>query len=82
LTEATKVARGTFATVVAADAAVHLAGMLVDGDVLAVESPRKARSLFGKRSFAVRALNAGARELLVLVPRESDQRPLDGPGHH
>jgi len=75
LAEAAKAARASFVVAVAADAAVHLAGLLVDGDALAVESPRKAKSpLFGKRSFAVRALAAGARELLVLVPGNSDQR--------
>jgi two-component system sensor histidine kinase KdpD len=81
LSEATRVARGAFATVVAPDAAAHLAGLLIEGDVLAVESPRKPKSLFGKRSFAVRALLAGARELLVLVPRDSDQRLSDSGPH-
>jgi two-component system sensor histidine kinase KdpD len=81
LTEAVKGARGSFGIVVASEPAAYLAGMLIEGDVLAVESPRKPRSLFGKRSFAVRLLNAGARELLVLVPRESDQRLTDVSAH-
>ncbi len=70
LSEATRTARGSFASAVAPDAAVYLAGSLRDGDALAVESPRKRRGVFGKRSFAVRALAAGVRELLVLVPRD------------
>jgi hypothetical protein len=40
--------------------------------VLAVESPRKKRRWFGKHSFAVRALAAGVRELLVLAPRATE----------
>ncbi|HEX3549571.1 MAG TPA: hypothetical protein VHT53_04310 [Candidatus Elarobacter sp.] len=52
------------------DPAKRIVEMLAPGDVLAVESPRKRRRLlFGKRSFALRALAAGARELLVLAPR-------------
>ena len=60
--------------------AVRIVQLLADGDVLAVESPRHPkRPLFGKPSFAVRALAAGARELLVLAPRapgnaEGDQK--------
>ncbi len=68
---AAKTARATFVSGVAADAADGIAGMLTDGDVLAVESPRRPRGLFGRRSFAWRALAAGVRELLVLAPRES-----------
>ena len=77
LAEAAKNARGSFVSGVAPDPAVYLAGLLEDGDALAVESPRKPKALFGKRSFAVRALAAGAREILVLVPRESDHRFSD-----
>ncbi len=52
------------------DTATRLVGMLAPGDILAVESPRRGRRLpFGRRSFAVRTLAAGARELLVLAPR-------------
>ncbi len=70
LARATSAVRGSFVADVAPDAAVRIVEMLAAGDVLAVESPRhpKAR-FFGKPSFAVRALAAGARELLVLAPR-------------
>ncbi|HEY0614647.1 MAG TPA: hypothetical protein VGC96_08400 [Candidatus Elarobacter sp.] len=73
LAAAASAADGTFVADVAPDAAVRAVAMLTDGDVLAVESPRHARRrFFGKPSFAVRALAAGARELLVLAPRESE----------
>ena len=68
-------ARNSFLDVrdIAAVAAKALAGMLSPGEVLAVESPRRRRRLlFGKRSFAVRALAAGVRELLVLAPRQNE----------
>jgi two-component system sensor histidine kinase KdpD len=70
LARATSAVRGSFVADVAPDAAERIVEMLAPGDVLAVESPRhpKAR-FFGKSSFAVRALAAGARELLVLAPR-------------
>jgi len=68
LSRATAAAGGNFLATVAVDAAARIVEMLGDGDVLAVESPRKRRSFFGRHSFAVRALAAGARELLVLAP--------------
>ncbi|MDB5039553.1 MAG: Osmosensitive channel His kinase sensor [Candidatus Eremiobacteraeota bacterium] len=70
LQRATAAVRGTFVAAEAADAAVRVVASLAEGDVLAVESPRKRRGLFGKHSFAVRTLAAGAREMLVLAPRE------------
>ncbi len=75
LAAATSAARGAFVAEIAPDAAVRIVAMLADGDVLAVESPRGSRRLFGKRSFAVRALAAGARDLLVLAPRAVDSAP-------
>jgi two-component system sensor histidine kinase KdpD len=70
---ATSAVNGTFVADVAPDAALRAVAMLVDGDVLTVESPRYAkRRFFGKPSFAVRALAAGARELLVLAPRDAE----------
>ena len=75
LARATEFAHGTFVTEIAADAAVHVVALLADGDVLAVESPRERRRMFGKRSFAARALAAGAREMLVLAPRVEDAQP-------
>ena len=72
LAAATAAARGTFVADVAPDAAVRIVETLAEGDVLAVESPRRTRGWFGKRSFAVRVLAAGARELLVFAPREDD----------
>nr|MDQ6926712.1 hypothetical protein [Candidatus Eremiobacteraeota bacterium] len=72
---------GSFVADVAPDAAVKIVQLLGDGDVLAVESPRHPkRRFFGKASFAVRAIAAGAREVLVLAPRtarnasEGDQK--------
>jgi two-component system, OmpR family, sensor histidine kinase KdpD len=73
LAAATAAVHGTFLADVAADAAVRIVETLTEGDVLAVESPRRRRGFFGKHSFAVRALAAGARELLVFAPRD------DGP---
>ncbi len=70
LARATAAAHGTFFADLAPDAAVRIVELLNDGDVLAVESPRRRRGLFGRHSFAVRALAAGARELLVLAPRD------------
>jgi two-component system sensor histidine kinase KdpD len=81
LSQAASAVRGTFVTEVAPDAAARVVAMLADGDLLAVESPRRPkRRFFGKRSFAVRALAAGARELLVLSPRDADAAasPYDG----
>ncbi|MDQ6944345.1 MAG: hypothetical protein M3169_17750, partial [Candidatus Eremiobacteraeota bacterium] len=58
--------------------AARIVQLLAEGDVLAVESPRHPkRRFFGKPSFAVRALAAGARELLVLAPRTSATRGDD-----
>jgi two-component system, OmpR family, sensor histidine kinase KdpD len=70
LSRATSAVHGSFVADVAPDAAVRIVQLLAAGDVLAVESPRHPkRRFFGKPSFAVRALAAGARELLVLAPR-------------
>ncbi len=70
LARATNGVRGSFIAEVAPDAAVRIAQLLLDGDVLVVESPRRRkRRFFGTASFAVRALAAGARELLVLAPQ-------------
>ncbi|MDQ2818512.1 MAG: hypothetical protein M3T49_09960 [Candidatus Eremiobacteraeota bacterium] len=70
LSRATAAAGGNFLATIARDAAVRIVEMLGEGDVLAVESPRKRRSVFGRHSFAVRALAAGVRELLVLAPAD------------
>ncbi len=72
LSAAANGARGAFVVATAVDAAVGIVAMLAVGDVLAIESPRGRRRLFGKPSFAVRALSAGARELLVLAPRDDN----------
>jgi two-component system sensor histidine kinase KdpD len=73
LARATAAARGVFVAETAPDAAAHVVRVLGEGDVLAVESPRRPkRRFFGRPSFAVRALAAGARELLVLAPRADD----------
>jgi two-component system, OmpR family, sensor histidine kinase KdpD len=80
LARATAAARGTFVADVAPDAAAGIVASLAGGDVLAVESPRvPRRRFFGKPSFAVRVLAAGARELLVLAPRDARAAaPEDG----
>jgi two-component system sensor histidine kinase KdpD len=70
LARAAGTAKASFLADVAPDPAVCVAQMLSDGDVVAVESPRRRRGWFGKRSFAVRLLAAGAREMLVLAPHE------------
>jgi two-component system sensor histidine kinase KdpD len=77
LARAATEAHGSFIAEVAPDAAVRVVEMLAEGDVLAVESPRKRRGWFGKSSFAVRALAAGARELLVFAPRGHPE-PVEG----
>ena len=73
LAQATTLAHGSFNPLVGPDAAVQIVGTLSDGDVLAVESPRKRRGILGKRSFAARALWAGVREMLVFAPRDADE---------
>jgi two-component system sensor histidine kinase KdpD len=66
-------AKASFLADVAPDPALRVVEMLADGDVVAVESPRiRRRRLFGKRSFAMRLFAAGAREMLVLAPRDGD----------
>jgi two-component system sensor histidine kinase KdpD len=75
LAAVTGAVRGTFVATVGDDAPVRVAEMLTDGDVLVVESPRHKRRPFGRRSFAVRALEAGVREMLVLAPRDDAQPP-------
>ncbi len=75
LARATNAVHGSFVAGVAPDAAVSIVQMLAAGDVLAVESPRsRPRRFFTKPSFAVRALAAGARELLVLAPRPAAEQ--------
>jgi two-component system sensor histidine kinase KdpD len=75
LAAVTGAVRGTFVATVGDDAPVRVAEMLTDGDVLVVESPRHKRRPFGRHSFAVRALEAGVREMLVLAPRDDAQPP-------
>ncbi len=70
IAQATRDARGAFLLETAADAAVRLAALAEDGDVLACESPRKKRGLFGPTSFAVRLLKAGAEDVIILAPRD------------
>ncbi len=72
LARATAAAGGKFIAAVAPDAAVRLAEIIADGDVLVVESPRTKHRLFGGRSFALGLLSAGVRELLILAPRSAD----------
>jgi two-component system sensor histidine kinase KdpD len=69
LARATAAAGGKFVADIAPDAAAYLAANLAGADVLVIESPRTKRRPFGARSFALRALAAGVRELLVLAPR-------------
>jgi hypothetical protein len=71
LLRATRAAHGTFLSDRAENPAARLAAIADATDVIAVESPRRAKRLFGGRSsFVQRLLRAGAHELLVLAPRE------------
>ncbi len=75
LARAVHAAHASFVHEVAPDAPARVVERLADGDVVAVESPRTRRGLFGKHSFAVRLLAAGVREMLVLAPhRDADQK--------
>jgi hypothetical protein len=69
LRKATRAAKGNFLADRSEDPAERLVTIATPTDVIAVESPRRGRRLFGKSSFAVRLLRAGARELIVLAPR-------------
>jgi two-component system sensor histidine kinase KdpD len=71
ITRATRAAHGAFLLDVAADPAVRLVAITEPGDVLACESPRRKRVLFGPASFALRLLKAGARDLIVLAVRDA-----------
>jgi two-component system sensor histidine kinase KdpD len=72
LLRATRAAHGTFLADRADNAAARLVAIADATDVLAIESPRKAKRLFGGHtSFVQRLLRAGASELLALVPREA-----------
>jgi two-component system sensor histidine kinase KdpD len=69
LARAARAARGAFLADRADDAALRLAQIAEPTDVLAIESPRRAKRLFGgKPSFALRLLRAGVKELIVLAP--------------
>jgi two-component system sensor histidine kinase KdpD len=73
LSRATRTARGAFVADRADDPAARLAAIAEPTDVIAIESPRHDRRLLGRKpSFAIRLLKAGARELLVLAPREAE----------
>ena len=76
LGSATRALHGSFVVDVAIDAPARLVALQEEGDVLAVESPRQRRRLFGKTSFAVRLLRAGARDLIVLAPRDAPEKGL------
>lgn len=69
LAKATRVARGAFLTDRANDAAVRLAAIANSDDAIVVESPRRAKGPFSRRSFALRVWRAGAREIVVLAPQ-------------
>lgn len=69
LERAAKAVRAKFFIDRGEDAALRLVEIAMDGDVIAVESPRRPRRPFGKVSFALRLLRAGASELLILAPR-------------
>jgi hypothetical protein len=74
LSRAARAARGAFLADRADDAAVRLTAIAEPTDVLAIESPRRERRLLGGHpSFAMRLLKAGAREFLVLAPRDAER---------
>jgi two-component system, OmpR family, sensor histidine kinase KdpD len=74
LRKAARAAKGNFLADRAEDPAERLAAIAGPTDVIAVESPRRGRRLFGKTSFALRLLRAGVRELIVLAPRDADDQ--------
>ena len=65
---AAAVADATLFTRIAKQPAEALAAIAGSHDLLAIESPRKRRGFFGKPSFAIRLLQAGAKELFVIAP--------------
>jgi two-component system sensor histidine kinase KdpD len=69
LAKATRAARGAFLTDRADDAAVRLAAIATADDAIIVESPRRTKGPFSRRSFAMRVWRAGAREIIVLAPQ-------------
>jgi hypothetical protein len=72
LATATRSARGEWKEIESADPVMGLLRLAGELDVLAVESARGRRRLFGPSSFAARLLRAGAREMLVLTPRTTE----------
>ncbi len=71
LAKATRAARGAFFADRADDAAVRLASIATSDDVIVIESPRRVKNPFSRRSFAARVWRAGAREIIVLAERQS-----------
>jgi len=69
LETATRNAHGQWKVIESADAFAALSGAAGELDVVAIESARGRKRLFGPPSFAVRLLRAGCREMLVLAPR-------------
>jgi len=82
LLRATRAAHGSFLSDRAENPAARLAAIADATDVIAVESPRHAKRLFGGRSsFVQKLLRAGAHELLVLAPREGSGAAEAEPKH-
>src|SRR5262249_19903941 len=69
LVAATRAAQGQWQIVDGGDPAEALVSVAGELDVVAIESARGRRRLFGPRSIAARLLRAGCREMLVLAPR-------------
>jgi len=65
---AARAAKAKWSSSEAASAPAALVAAAGEADVIVAESPRGKHRLFGPPSFAVRLLDAGAREILVLVP--------------
>jgi len=70
LVAATRAARAKWKLVVAAAPAAALLAEAGPADTIAVESARGKHRLFDPASFATGLVRAGARELLVLAPRD------------
>jgi two-component system sensor histidine kinase KdpD len=64
-----RTARVQWQLVEGADPAAALVAIAKELDTIVVESPRRKHRLFTPRSFAIRLLRAGARELIALAPR-------------
>ena len=64
-----RTARVQWQLIESAEPAAALVAIAKELDTIVVESPRRKHRIFTPRSFAIRLLRAGARELIALAPR-------------